>query len=162
MRPENFFPLNLLFLSHIIADYVCQPKDFTRRKRKKKAYLFLHVAIVWAVGFLLLLPYWNGKTLLAVSILSISHLIIDWNKIMLERKIKRILKEKGLLKTVNVVDQGLHFLAIVCVWRVFLTGFPWPFGFLPSPVFLNSVAILVIILITARGGIGLLNPEEED
>lgn len=160
MRPENLFLLNLLFLSHIIADYVCQPKEFTRQKRKKKAYLFLHVAIVWAVGFLLLLPYWNGKTLLAVSILSISHLIIDWSKIILERK--RTLKKKGLSKIVNIVDQGFHFLAIVCVWRIFSTGFSWPFGFLPSPVFLNLLAILVIILITVRGGIGILSSEEED
>jgi len=147
--------LYLLLFSHICADYLCQSKKFVYRKRKNNSYFLFHIFLVWLFAFLFFLPYRSGKAIAVVTVLAISHLAVDKFKIRLKKTRPEINK-----KILNVVDQCLHFLLILLVWRVFLFNLPLPSFFSGHPRILNSLAILIVILIIYKGITGLSEEEE--
>ena len=164
MSPERLLPLYLLLFGHIIADYFCQNRRFTDRKRRRLSYLLFHFALVWTAGMLVLLPYHPAAALVPATIIALCHLAIDGGKIRLEKMtdgICRTGEDKTRIKQrhqfYNILDQLLHFAVILLVWRIFLAEKPWPFLFPAKPVFLNSFAVLVIISVVARGILGIVS-----
>ena len=155
--PNQILSLYLLLLSHICADYLCQSKRFVYRKRENNSYFLFHVFLVWLFAFLLFLPYRSGKAIAVVTLLAISHLAVDKSKIRLKKRRSGINK-----KMLNVVDQFLHFLLILLAWRVFLFNLPLPSFFSGHPRILNSLAILIVILISCKAITGLSEKEERE
>ena len=153
--PGQILPLCLLLFSHICADYLCQSKRFVYRKRKNNSYFLFHIFLIWLFAFLLFLPYRSGKAIAVVTVLAISHLVVDKSKIRLKKRRPEINK-----KMLNVIDQCLHFLLILLAWRVFLFNLPLPSFFSGHPRILNSLAILIVILIIYKAITGLSEKEE--
>jgi len=105
-----------LFLAHLIADFVLQPKKWVTHKETHKAaskYLYIHVVLHFAITMLLLwdLSYWK----IALVIL-VSHYVIDLIK----------LYTSPFFKTKSIpffIDQVLHILVLYCcayfggLWR---------------------------------------------
>jgi len=153
--PGQILPLCLLLLSHVCADYLCQSKKFVYRKWKNNFYFLFHIFLIWLFAFLLFLPYRSGKAIAVVSVLAISHLVVDKSKIRLKKRRPEINK-----KMLNVVDQSLHFLLIFLAWRVFLFNLLLPFFFSGHPWVLNYLAVLIVILIIYKAITGFSEKEE--
>ncbi|MCX5642942.1 MAG: DUF3307 domain-containing protein [Candidatus Omnitrophica bacterium] len=153
--PSQILSLYLLLLSHICADYLCQSKRFVYWKRKNNSYFLFHIFLVWFFAFLFFLPYRSGKAFAVVTILAISHLVIDKSKIWLKKRRPEINQ-----KMLNVVDQCLHFLLIFLAWRVFLFNFPLPPLFSGPRWILNLLAALIVSLIIYKAIAGLSEEEE--
>ncbi|MFH2069565.1 MAG: DUF3307 domain-containing protein [Candidatus Omnitrophota bacterium] len=156
----NFLPgpllsLYLLLLSHICADYLCQSKRFVYWKRKNNSYFLSHIFLVWFFAFLFFLPYRSGKAIAVITVLAISHFVVDRSKIRLKKTRPEINK-----KALNVVDQFLHFLLLLLAWRVFLFNLPLPYFFSGRPRILNYLAVLILILIICKAITGLSEKEE--
>lgn len=147
--------LYLLLFSHVCADYLCQSKRFVYRKRKNNAYFLFHIFLLWFFAFLFFLPYRSGKAIVVVTVLAISHLVVDKSKIRLKKRRPEINK-----KMLNVIDQCLHFLLIFLAWRVFLFNLPLPSFFSGHPRILNSLSVLIVILIIYKAITGLSEKEE--
>jgi len=96
-----------LFLAHLIADFVLQPKKWVTHKETHKEaskYLYIHVVLHFAITMLLLwdLSYWK----IALVIL-VSHYVIDLIK----------LYTSPFFKTKSIpffIDQVLHILVLYC------------------------------------------------
>jgi len=153
--PSQILSLYLLLFSHICADYLCQSKRFVYRKRKNNSYFLFHIFLVWLFAVLFFLPYRSGKAIAVVTVLAISHLAVDKSKIRLKKRRPEINK-----KMLNIVDQCLHFLLILLVWKVFLFNLPLPSFFSGHPRILNSLAVLIVILIIYKAITGFSEEEE--
>jgi hypothetical protein len=152
--PSQILSLCLLLLSHICADYLCQSKKFVCRKRQNNAYFLFHIFLIWLFAFLFFLPYRSGKAIAVITVLAISHLVIDKSKIRLKKS-----RPETNKKALNVIDQCLHFLLILLAWRVFLFNLPLPSFFSGHPRILNYLAVLIIILIICKAIVGLSEKE---
>jgi len=156
----RFFPLYLLFLSHIASDYLFQTRGFVRKKRRQNRYLLFHGLVVWVVTLLFFLPYQNLVVYSTLTGMAILHLTIDKTKIQI-KKSDLPLSEKAL----NILDQALHFLVIILLWRLIFFHLPFPFGssfFQQHPFFLKYFAILIIILIAAKALPNLFKKGEDN
>lgn len=96
-----------LFLAHLIADFVLQPKRWVLHKETNKVaskYLYFHVLIHFAITMLLLwdLSYWK----IALVIL-VSHYLID----LLKLYVNPLFKNKSIP---FLIDQVLHVLVLYC------------------------------------------------
>ncbi len=154
---SQIFSLYLLLFSHICADYLCQSKRFVCHKRKNNLFLLFHVFLIWFFAFLFFLPYRSGKAIAVITVLAISHFAIDKSKIRLKKRRPKISK-----KTLNVIDQCLHFLLILLAWRFFLFNLPTPSLFSGHHRILNYLAVLIIILIVYKAISGLSEKEESE
>jgi hypothetical protein len=150
-------PLYLLLSGHICADYLCQSKRFVVLKRKRERYLLFHLFLVWAFTVLFFLPYRSGKTLTVITALALSHYLIDRSKIRF-RKARPETDQKAL----NILDQCLHFLLILLVWKIFFFNLPLPSFFSVHPRLLNYFAILIIILIGWKAVSNIFKKDETD
>ncbi|WP_298238850.1 DUF3307 domain-containing protein [uncultured Algibacter sp.] len=94
-----------LILAHFIGDFFLQPESWVKEKEKKKLKspkLYLHVLIHAALMTLLL---WDISLWPIITIIAVSHLIIDGIKLIFQKK-----KTKRIL---FFVDQLLHVLVII-------------------------------------------------
>ncbi|HNQ34708.1 MAG TPA: DUF3307 domain-containing protein [bacterium] len=159
MNPEVRLPLLLLLFGHVVADYLCQPRSLTFLKRRRPVFLLLHGLVVLAWLWPLAILYPGRAVLLLLTAVAASHLAIDAVKIGLERRCCFQRREKRLA---NVIDQGLHFLALAAAWWLGFRGRLWPAALPRTPVLLNSLLVLVIILIGVKAGFGFLETGRED
>jgi hypothetical protein len=94
-----------LLIAHIIGDFVLQPDSWVKDKKDKSyksKYFYLH-GLVHLLALLVVLEF-NGSYWPAITIIVLSHLLIDLIKINLEGKINpRIL---------FTIDQLLHLVII--------------------------------------------------
>ncbi len=103
--------LTKLFLAHIIGDFFLQPKHWVKEKEKKKLKspkLYFHVAIHFALLFLIL---WDLALWPIILIIGGLHLIIDALKLIAQKK-----KTKRLW---FFIDQVLHVLVIITTYYVY-------------------------------------------
>jgi hypothetical protein len=106
-----FIWLTKLILSHLITDFILQPKSWVDDRNAKhfaSAKLYLHVLITAALAFILLgFQYW-----LVTIIILFTHLIIDaW---------KSYQKQTA---TYFIADQLLHLIVILGCW--YFTFYNW-------------------------------------
>lgn len=110
--------MNPLFISHLVADFLLQPKWLVDLKLRRISGIIIHSLIHAAVISLILLP--TTKILaLAVLIITVTHAFIDQTKIILQRK--------GVqFDSLFFVDQMAHLLVITAVTSglVQTQGFP--------------------------------------
>lgn len=159
MNPEARLPLLLLLVGHVVADYLCQPRSLTFLKRRRPVFLLLHGLVVWVCLWPLAILYPGGPVSFLLAAVAASHLAIDAVKIGLERRCCFGRPEKRLA---NIIDQGLHFLALAAAWWLGFRGRPWPAVLPRTSVLLNSLLVLVIILIGVKAGYGFLETGKED
>ncbi|MBB4119107.1 hypothetical protein GGR32_001403 [Mesonia hippocampi] len=96
-----------LLIAHVIGDFVLQPNSWVEDKKSKKhksKYLYLHGLVHLGALFILLEFDWSYW--LSILIIVMSHLIIDFLKLKLDKKINP--------RLLFVLDQLLH-LAIISI-----------------------------------------------
>lgn len=96
-----------LLIAHLIGDFILQSDNWVKEKETKKlasGKLYFHVLIH---GLLSLLLIWNLSLWYIAVIISISHLVIDAGKILIQNE-----KSKRLL---FFIDQFLHLLVITII-----------------------------------------------
>lgn len=100
-----------LILAHIIGDFFLQPKRWVKDKEKKKLKspkLYLHIAIHFALLFLIL---WDITLWPMILIVGGSHLIIDAFKLILQKKSNK--------RLFFFLDQVLHVLVILTTYIIY-------------------------------------------
>lgn len=99
-----------LLIAHLIADFTLQSADWANKKTQKLRYLFAHAFIyasVMAVVVFVSIP--ANKGWLPFIIISISHLTIDWIRVIIDKKAK----QSATYFCSFVIDQILHVAIIV-------------------------------------------------
>ncbi|MCK0109323.1 DUF3307 domain-containing protein [Flavobacteriaceae bacterium S0825] len=100
-----------LLLAHLIGDFFLQPKKWVKEKEKKKLKslkLYLHIAIHFALLFLIL---WDMSLWPIILVIGFLHFIIDTIKLIFQNK-----KNKRLF---FFMDQILHVLVIVVTYFIY-------------------------------------------
>lgn len=97
-----------LLLAHLIGDFLLQPESWVRHKESAKhrsGWLYLHVVIhgVLTLLFLGSLTFW-----LPVTIIAVSHLLIDLAKVYFQKPNTKVFW--------FITDQLLHLMVIAIVW----------------------------------------------
>jgi len=101
-----------LLIAHFIGDFVLQPNnwvDSKKKKRHKSIHLYLH-GLVHLASLLVLLEF-NWSYRWSITVIVISHLIIDVIKLNLDEKINSIL--------LFTLDQLFHLIIISIVVFVY-------------------------------------------
>lgn len=97
-----------LLLAHFLADYPFQIVPLVRYKYKSFLGILLHTLIHLVVITLLCIPFLHlSKVILGIAIIFVTHNIIDYTKITLEKKFSKF--NKFILYT---ADQIAHFIVI--------------------------------------------------
>lgn len=133
-----------LALSHVLGDFVFQPKKWVKDKEKKKhksVYLYLHVG-VHAAFLLLLLPF-QMKFIWATLVIISTHLFIDLLKLNLTNSKNS--------KVLFAADQTLHLLVLAGVVHYF-----YPFNFSLGAEDLQSILLLTLALTTTTAVAGII------
>ncbi len=130
---ENSLTLLLqLLLAHIFTDFLLQPKSWIAHKRKYKAKSYILVLHSLIAGILTLLFLQDISLWYLALIITISHYLIDWWKLIQNRDDLKYF----------LLDQLFHIVVIFLVWLYLIEGFP---AFLPKIAkLLDSPAILAI------------------
>lgn len=96
-----------LLLAHLLADFVFQSNKLITWKKKDWKGVFMHVFIHWVTSLLLLFPFLSKPQFpIVVTVIALSHFIIDSLKIRFEKEDKRYVK-------IFLADQELHLIVIV-------------------------------------------------
>lgn len=135
------FALKIL-LAHLIGDFVLQPDRWVRDKFQKKhrsSYLYWHV-LLHGITLLVLLgfqfKYWIG-----ISIIVVTHFLIDLSKLYLDKKISP--------RLLFFLDQLAHLLVLALVGAIYypvdidLGQFDHPL------VLLFLIAIILVTVVSA-------------
>lgn len=125
-----------LLIAHVIGDFVLQPNswvDEKKDKRHKSKYFYLH-GLVHLVSLLALLEF-NLSYWLSITIIVISHLIIDFIKLTLDGKINS--------RLLFFLDQLLHLVIISIV--VFI-NYPYKLDF--EKIYSNESLLLILAVLT--------------
>ena len=105
-----------LLVAHIIADFPLQPASLCNMKQskgwKRFSGLFLHSLIHATVTYILI---WNFKEWIIPAVIFASHFILDWIKVMLNKKSK---DNPGKERNIFIIDQLLHLLIIAVLWII--------------------------------------------
>ena len=131
-----------LLLAHLIGDFALQPKSWIADKQHKKhrsAKLYYHVAI-HAILLIIVLgfdpSYWMG-----ISLIVLSHLIIDIAKLNLSSKYGK--------PWLFFIDQGLHLLMILIAVSIY-EPFPVHFNEIPlNKILLWAITLSVVTYVAA-------------
>ncbi len=108
--------LLLLVLAHLISDYVLKNRTILERKSEMEiGWFLLHGGIVFIISFLLIFNYGILLALKLAGILSLSHLVIDFLKELINKQFKL---DKGKVITF-FSDQILHLFVIIVIWSSF-------------------------------------------
>ena len=117
MSSFNDFTI-LLLITHVMGDFHLQSESLARKKKDSIKYLLPHVVIHFVLLIIpLLLSILNGMTkygLIAVATVIISHYIMDYFKIKLNKKYKD--KDKLLF----IIDQIVHISVILLIGEILL------------------------------------------
>lgn len=125
-----------LLIAHVIGDFVLQPNswvDEKKDKRHKSKYFYLH-GLVHLVSLLALLEF-NLSYWLSITIIVISHLIIDFIKLTLDGKINS--------RLLFFLDQLLHLVIISIV--VFI-NYPYKLEF--EKIYSTESLLLILAVLT--------------
>lgn len=143
--------LIILIMGHLLSDFFFQPSVLAEKKKEKISRLFLHGIIYFVVYavlcFIFLIPTYAIVTIL---ILSVTHLVIDFSRVKIERKIIK----KSLFFTSFIADEMLHIGLIIAVYYLFDLSVHKSNIYLSlegKPVF-NKYILIMFLLMT------LLNP----
>lgn len=123
-----------LLLAHLIGDFFLQPQKWVQEKEKKKLKspkLYLHILIH---VILLIVLLWDISLWPLVVTISISHLLIDGLKLVLQNE-----KTKRLL---FFIDQLLHILIIIGCYFIYTDNI---FNLAPF-ITENNVLLLICLL----------------
>lgn len=99
-----------LILAHFIGDFALQPKSWVKEKEAKKVKspkLYLHILLH---GALIMLFLWNPNYGLPVLLLVFFHGLID--------VIKLYAQTERTKTSWFLIDQFLHILSILAVWKI--------------------------------------------
>jgi hypothetical protein len=99
--------MNPLFLSHLIADFLLQPKWLVELKMKRTIGTIFHAIIHAAVMVVLLIPT-KIETLAAIFVVVIAHGLVDQTKVHFQKK-------KLPFDLLFFVDQLAHLAIITAV-----------------------------------------------
>ncbi len=155
-----------LLLAHLIADFVLQPGKWVESKKTKQyksICLYLHAAIHFVVFSVLLCNHFK-EYFWGIIAITISHLIIDLGKSLVEKK------GNNHNMLFFAIDQLLHFIVIGIV---VLAYFPSPLNFdmLLSPGILliliaillaTSVSMIIIKLFFSKWNLAAVKSAEEE
>ncbi|NNK88677.1 MAG: DUF3307 domain-containing protein [Flavobacteriaceae bacterium] len=101
-----------LLISHILGDFILQPRSWVREKEQKKLRspkLYLHVLIHFLLLTILL---WDLSLWPMVLIIGGSHLIVDSLKVLFQSNSRR--------RLFFFIDQALHISVILLTWNYFI------------------------------------------
>lgn len=103
MKAEAFF---VLWMGHLVGDYVLQNGYIARGKEKKLGVLLIHILLIAASQLFFFIPDLNRGVLNAVGFVVISHFFIDFSKF-------RLSKFRWVSTTwYYLLDQGFHLLTL--------------------------------------------------
>lgn len=126
----------LLFIAHLIADFILQPHLWSTEKKKAPLtkYHLYHIAVVLVLTFILSLSpkFWWGA-----SIIVITHFLIDILKSYIELNTQKSDKERNYF----FWDQFLHLLVIIIVSTIFSR--------FEEIIFLVDIPIKVLLITSA-------------
>lgn len=96
-----------LILAHLLADFVFQPNSLIRWKQRNWKGVFAHAFIHYVTSLLLLLPFLSKPQFpVVITIIALSHFLVDSLKIRLEKGRQRFVK-------IFLADQEMHLLIIL-------------------------------------------------
>ncbi len=131
-----------LVLAHAIGDFVLQPDQWVKDKQLKKhksKYLYFHV-LIHAIAVLVLLQF-NTKYWLGISVIVVSHYIIDLIKLNLTQKVNP--------RWLFILDQIAH-LTVIAVVVMLYSSYTIDFSILLSKIVLAlALSLIAITSITA-------------
>lgn len=135
----NILLLIQLFLAHILTDFVFQPNEWVNQKREKlhkTPYFWLHIGLAAALSYLFTSLTSNWYNWQIPFIIFITHGIIDYTKLILEKKTS--LNKNKLF----IYDQIAHIAIILGIWLYDTYNFK---GIWLSLYPLNNLNLWVII-----------------
>jgi len=96
-----------LIISHLISDFILQPKGLVQWKMKSMLGTLVHVLIVSLVSIIVLYPYINYYQFwIVILIIGIVHFFTDQAKINIELK-------SDPSDIPFIADQGIHYLSLI-------------------------------------------------
>lgn len=129
--------ISLLLLGHVLSDFYFQNDVISKQKKDFKRVLILHGIIYFFVTLSLTLPFFSIKILSRLLILNITHIAIDYLKIIYQNKQCRLFKtilmflftkmkvpynDEDSMRRSDILsfltDQCLH---ILCIFIIFPT-----------------------------------------
>ena len=134
--------LTKLILAHIIGDFILQPSSWVKDKNEKKLYssrIYIHILVHAILMFVLL---WDIKMWPMITILVITHFLIDIAKIYFQSDSSEYRKPFLSPTTWFFLDQALHIIAIFTAVYFFVdTG--WDF----NAIFNNNFWLLLTFIL---------------
>lgn len=127
-----------LILSHLIGDFILQPKRWVKQKEEKKLKslkLVIHSVLHGVLSWLLIWDYFFWKS---AVIIALTHWMIDGTKLFLQTG-------KSMV-TWFIVDQSLHILIILAIWYAWEKPEISPDGIMTGR---NLVLITALVALTS-------------
>lgn len=131
-----------MILSHLVADFLLQPRKLVEYKEKSFAGVFIHAGIHGILMTLILFPYWAyAPVWYAIVIISFLHAVIDQGKISVQLKTDEYLFP-------FLLDQLMHFVVILVIIKSFhLDYLPIPFEIEQNfTLYLNPQLVLFLTI----------------
>ncbi len=125
-----------LLIAHVVGDFVLQPNSWVKEKKDKKfksKYFYLH-GLVHLLSLIIVLEF-NWSYWQSITIIVVSHLIIDLFKLNLEEKINS--------RLLFAIDQLLHLVVISIV--VYVNN-PYIIEF--EKIYSTKSLLLILVILT--------------
>lgn len=129
----------LLIFAHLFADFILQTKWVVELKHKGWPGLFLHGGSFFVAGLVVLWPHLE-VAFLPILLLSLEHILQDWSKIQVTRKVP------GLGIFWYFLDQAMHIGGVFVVSAVIRDVDPAPDN---TTILFFMLASSVIVLTSA-------------
>lgn len=132
-----------LFLAHILGDFVFQPDSWVTHKvqhKQKSVYLYLHL-FMHLICLLVLLGF-DLRFWLGITIIIVSHYIIDLAKLHFQNKFRH----SGVLFFLDQMAHVAIILWVLHMYQPFTISFPSIYS---TPVLLFLTAIFFVTFVTA-------------
>lgn len=126
-----------LILAHILGDFLLQPNSWVKAKEEKKGLAWQLYAHTLIHGLLSLLILFDLKDWKLVTIISFSHLIIDYAKLKFQKE--------RFKTTWFIIDQILHLIIILFLGLYWQNHEKHLFDFLLSDTFIISVTAVIFL-----------------
>lgn len=109
----------ILLIAHFFADFTFQPTKLVQRKLNNFKYLIYHVLIYSVIFLIAIFPLVKfEKAIFPYIIIISSHFIIDWIRILIDKKFSR----KAIVFASFIVDQIFHVLILAILYNYFDLG----------------------------------------
>lgn len=106
----------VLMCSHLLGDFYFQPQKLVVGKNNNMLLLLKHSVIYAMAVIVLILPYYNLQVILAIAVLTVSHLVVDYFKIII---IRHLNKESFAYKNAFCIDQIIHIAIIILIAYIY-------------------------------------------